>query len=67
MKVRTQQNETLDALIWRHYGYTRGMTEQVLMVNHGLADLGPILPHGILVELPELTPAVTTKTLRLWE
>lgn len=67
MKVTTQQHDTLDALIWRHYGYTGDITEQVLQVNQELADLGAILPNGLTVELPELTPAVTANTVCLWE
>lgn len=67
MKVLARQNETLDALIWRHYGRTPGLTEQVLQVNPGLADYGPFLPHGLAVELPELTQTAIKQTLQLWE
>lgn len=30
MKVRAHQYDTVDALCWRHYGRTQGVTEQVL-------------------------------------
>ncbi|MGM7571152.1 tail protein X, partial [Klebsiella pneumoniae] len=28
MKVRAYQGDTVDALCWRHYGRTQGVTEQ---------------------------------------
>ena len=44
MKVRAHQHDTVDALCWRHYGRTQGVTEQVLKANPGLAEYGPFLP-----------------------
>lgn len=41
MKVRAHQYDTVDALCWRHYGRTQGVTEQVLKANPGLAEYGP--------------------------
>lgn len=41
MKVRAHQYDTVDALCWRHYGRTQGVTEQVLKANPGLAECGP--------------------------
>lgn len=38
MKVRAYQYDTVDALCWRHYGRTQGVTEQVLKANPGLAE-----------------------------
>ncbi len=54
MKVRAHQYDTVDALCWRHYGRTQGVTEQVLKANPGLAEYGPFLPHGLQVELPDI-------------
>ncbi|MBR7607593.1 tail protein X, partial [Klebsiella pneumoniae] len=50
MKVRAYQDDTVDALCWRHYGRTQGVTEQVLQANPGLAEHGPFLPHGLQVD-----------------
>lgn len=41
MKVRAHQYDTVDALCWRHYGRTQGVTEQVLKANPGLAEYVP--------------------------
>ena len=67
MKVRAHQYDTVDALCWRHYGRTKGVTEQVLLANPGLAEHGPLLPHGLEVELPDLLQAAITQTVQLWD
>ena len=67
MKVRAHQYDTVDALCWRHYGRTQGVTEQVLQANPGLSELGVILPHGTAIELPETDSAPKTETVNLWD
>ena len=65
---RTQQNDTVDALCWRHYGRTAGVVEAVLDANPGLADRGPVLPSGLLVNLPELQAAAPERQMvNLWD
>ncbi|MFI2817644.1 tail protein X [Vreelandella piezotolerans] len=66
--VRAQQHDTLDAICYRVYGTTRGVTEQVLAANPGLAEHGPLLPHGTPVNLPA-TPQATQRapTVNLWD
>lgn len=65
---RTQQNDTVDALCWRHYGRTTGVVEAVLDANPGLADKGPVLPSGLLVTLPELQAAAPERQMvNLWD
>lgn len=65
--VRTNQNETVDALCWRFYGRTAGVTEAVLEANPGLADYGPILPQGLIVNMPEAqTSAPQRQMVQLW-
>ncbi|WP_110970788.1 tail protein X [Pseudomonas huaxiensis] len=67
-QLRTIQNDTVDALCWRHYGRTAGVVEAVLHANPGLADYGPQLPTGLLVTLPDLqTPAPTRAMVNLWD
>lgn len=67
MRILAQQHDTLDAMCWRYYGRTEGVTEKVLAANPGLADIGPILPHGYPVEMPEVSAATTTQNLQLWD
>ncbi|WP_110687028.1 tail protein X [Salinicola aestuarinus] len=65
--VRSQQGDTLDRLCHRHYG-TTAVTEPVLLANPGLCELGPILPSGTAVVMPEIaTPTPAARTVRLWD
>lgn len=66
-KIRTQQNETVDALCWRHYGRTRAAVEAVLLANPGLAGHGPLLPQGIQVLMPDLPTPQPKPTVQLWD
>lgn len=67
MQVRAQQNDTIDALVWRHYGRTAGIVEAVLLANPGLADQGAILQHGTTVTLPDITPPPQKRLVQLWD
>jgi len=67
-----QQGETLDAVCWRVLGQTAGVAEQAYELNPGLADLGPLLPGGTRITLPD-PPAPTAaapvrrETVKLWD
>jgi len=66
--VRAQQGDTVDAICWRHYGRTAGVTEAVLDANPGLADLGAVLPNGHLIDLPDAPPqAEQRQVVNLWD
>ncbi|HMV53644.1 MAG TPA: tail protein X [Plasticicumulans sp.] len=67
MQARAQQGDTLDAICWRHYGRTAGVTERVLEANRDLAALGPVIPTGHVVELPTLPAAATAAKVQLWD
>ena len=59
----------LDLLLHRKYGVRgRELVEQTLVLNPGLAALGPVLPLGtrvLLPDLPELSP-VTKRVVSLF-
>ena len=68
VSIRAQQNDTVDALCWRHYGRTAGVTESVLQANPGLAEHGPILPLGLTVQMPQTqTAAPQRQMVNLWD
>lgn len=50
----TKQNEMLDYICWKHYGYSSGSVEVVLEENPGLAEYGSFLPAGLKIKLPEI-------------
>lgn len=66
--VRAHQYDTVDRICYRLYGRTAGVTEQLLRLNPGLAELGPVLPQGTLIELPEQTQQPQrTRVVQLWD
>ena len=65
---RTTDGDVIDAVCRRFYGRAAGAVEAVLEANPGLAELGPVLPAGTLVELPDLPrPLETIETVKLWD
>ena len=67
MLVQAQQGDTVDLMCWRYYGSTRGLVELVMERNPGLADHGPVLPHGLVVDMPDKPAKTTTRLLQLWD
>ena len=69
MQVRTQQHDTVDALVWRYLGDGAGYVEQTLELNPGLARYGAVLPAGLVVTLPEPVASVATvaDVVQLWD
>lgn len=53
--VVQQQGATLDLLLWRIHG-RRGqdLVEAALVANPGLAALGPVIPLGTAIVVPDL-------------
>ncbi len=69
MRATALAGETIDAICWRVLGRTRSVTEQVLILNPGLAAIGPRLPAGTEVLLPDLSQAAPPilETVKLWD
>lgn len=60
--------DTVEAIAWKAYG-TQGarVVERLLEANRGLADLGPELPAGTVVVLPELDTRPEQTGVKLWD
>ncbi|UBM11737.1 tail protein X [Cupriavidus metallidurans] len=67
MRVIAMQGDTLDAICQRVYGRTAGVTEAALEANTGLADLGPVIPHGTVIDLPDTPQQPTVQRVQLWD
>jgi phage tail protein X len=70
MIVYALQNDTVDAICQRIYGATTGYVEAVLEANRGLAALGPFLPMGTTITLPDAADIATTSDttqINLWD
>jgi len=63
---RTVDGDMVDAICRKHYG-AEGMTPAVYAANPGLAARGPVLPKGVLIELPVQPAAPVHKPVRLWD
>jgi len=67
IEYRTKTGDMIDAICHRYYGSQSGAVERVYEANRSLADYGPVLPSGLVIELPEMPVAETVKTVRLWD
>ncbi|MBB5576394.1 MULTISPECIES: tail protein X [Rhizobium] len=64
----TRQGETVDLACLAHYGRTAGVVEAVLAANRGLAALGPVLPLGMGIIMPDMPSAsVERRLISLWD
>lgn len=63
----TKDNETLDYIVWRHYGATDGIMERVLDANRHLAQYDAALPAGVKITLPDITQPSNTNKIKLWQ
>lgn len=64
---RTKQNDVIDWICWKHYGFTSGSVEQVIQVNPQIAEYDDFLPEGLLIKLPEISKEKSVKQVRLWD
>ena len=66
--LRARQGDTLDLLLWRERGLGPADVAPVLAANPGLAALGPVLPVGTPVTLPDTPPApIVRAVVNLWD
>lgn len=64
-RYRTIDGDMVDAICKAHYG-DESMMVAVYQANPGLAAKGPVLPMGLVIELPEQNPTGTRTPIRLW-
>lgn len=68
IEYRTSQGDTVDYVAWKQYGTTgNGVVETLLNANKGLADLGPVLPAGVVIQLPEIDTTAKATGVKLWD
>lgn len=68
MQVRAQQNDNLDAILYRHFGKSEGLLEIACELNPHLMNQ-PVIPIGTIVNLPDPDTekiSVAQDTLQLW-
>lgn len=63
-----KDGDTVDSIAWAYYGTLDGrVVEQLLEANPALADLGPLLPAGTSVTLPDIQTSAELSGVKLWE
>jgi len=62
---RTKDGDVADAIAKDHLG-SEALVVDLFAANPGLAALGPVLPAGIDVTLPDVAPATSAPRVRLW-
>lgn len=64
----TREGDMVDRICWKFYGRQSGAVEAVLEANPQLADHGPLLPAGLVIDLPTLAEPEESETEsgRLW-
>lgn len=68
LTYRTSDGDTADYIAWKHYGTQDGRAvEQLVNANPGLADIGPLLPAGLLITLPDIQLQTDAQAVKLWD
>ena len=67
--IRSRQGDTLDLILHRDRGLGPEALPVVLAANPGLAALGPVLPAGTAIRIPDAaaTAPATRPLLQLWD
>ncbi|MCD1264086.1 phage tail protein [Shinella sumterensis] len=64
----TKAGQTVDLVCRDFYGRTRSTTEIVLDANPGIGALGPVLPIGTALVLPDIdTRPAARELVKIWE
>nr|WP_265023193.1 tail protein X [Wolbachia endosymbiont (group B) of Ischnura elegans] len=66
MYYLAKENDMLDYICWKHYGFTSGAVEIVLEENPGLAEYGSFLPAGLKIKLPIIEKPLQKSILKIW-
>ena len=63
----TSDGDVADRIALLAYGRTAGATEELLAANPALSGLGPVLPAGLRLVLPDVAPPPVAATVSLWD
>ena len=63
----TVDGDTLDYIVWRHYGKTSGVLEQVLEQNRHLRQYDAVLPAGVQITLPIIQEKNQKQKIKIWQ
>lgn len=64
--LHSLQGECIDAVCYRFYGHS-DFLEAVIQANPKLVELGPVLPIGTPVVMPQAGQAPAKTIINLWD
>lgn len=64
--VQTMQDDTVDLICLRYFGFTGGVTEQVMTLNPHLVNYDLIFPTGVDIQLPNAPERTQKQVIQLW-
>jgi phage tail protein X len=64
--VQTVQGDTVDLICLRYFGFTGGVTEQVMSLNPQLVNYDLVLPQLIDIKLPDSPKRQQYQVIQLW-
>lgn len=68
MRYETRDGDMMDEIAFRLYGSASAeAVQQIMAANPGIADTGPELPAGMVLEIPELAAPAAQQGVRLWD
>lgn len=65
-RVTSRQGDTVDLICHRYFGYTAGVTQQVMELNPNLAEYDLVLPQGVVLFLPGTPKLAEKQIIQLW-
>jgi phage tail protein X len=68
MQVRSIAGDTVGTLLFRHLGRDDDEAEAAFYaVNTGVAKYGPVLPSGVVVNIPDIAPPPLQTVVSVWD
>jgi phage tail protein X len=64
---KTKENDVIDWICWKHYGFTNVVVEEVLKANPEVAKYDDFLPEGLVIKLPQISKEKSIKQVKLWD
>lgn len=64
--VKTLQGDTVDLICLRYFGFTGGITEQVMDLNPQLNSYDLVLPRAVAIQLPNAPKRQQKEIIQLW-
>lgn len=64
--VQSKQGDTVDIICLRYFGFTGGVTEQVMALNPHLTQFDLVLPKQVAILLPTAPSQHQQQVIQLW-